>query len=140
MGPLSAIGSPITLIVIGLTVAWWGGTRVRAISRPAHWPRVTGRIVDHERDAARRPVDVVRYPLPEGGEHEVRPRPHGSYVSGRPLGTDVVVWRDPIDPLNAELEAPTIDRFAAQLTVGILGAFFALGGVIWLFLLLALPR
>lgn len=140
MGPLSAIGSPITLIVVGLVVAGWAAWRVRAILAPRHWPVVTGRIVDHERDVAKRPLDVVRYPLPDGGEHEVRPRAHGTYESGRPLGTPVRVWRDPVDALNAELETPSIDRFAGPLVIGILGAFFAVGGVLWLFFLLALPR
>lgn len=138
--PEVAIPESILLMVVGSIIALWAWRRVAQIRAPRRWPTVTGTIVDRERDAQRRPVDVIRYPLAEGGFHEVRSATHGTYVAGRPLGTEVYVWRDPVDGLNAELEPPGLDRFAGPLVFGILGAFFAVGGLVWLFLLLALPR
>lgn len=130
--------SPLAFLVLGLLVAALGARGLRRSMAPRDWPHVRGTIVDHRPDAAKRPLDIVEYPLPEGGFHRVTASEHGTYVSGRPVGTATRVWRDPVDALNARLDQPTLDSHALPLLITALGGFFALGGLIWLVLLLAL--
>jgi len=128
---------PALVVVPGLVALVWSALAVLRANAARAWTPVAGRVVAHERDA-HGVVDVVEYPLPEGGTRALRPEPHGHYESGRPLGTQVPVWRDPVDALNAVLELPRLDQFAGRLLVGILGVFFFVGGLIWAGLILAL--
>lgn len=134
---MGVLAGPALVIFPGLLMLLWSIVAVRRATASARWPRVEGRIVSHERDA-HGAVDVVEYPLPDGGQHQVRPQAHGRYESGRPLGSSVVVWRDPVDALDAALEAPALERFAGQLLVGILGGFFLVAGIVWAILIVAL--
>lgn len=129
---------PAVIVIPGLLMTLWSILAVRRITAPARWTKVAGRIRAHESDAAGEPVDVISYPLPEGGSRDVRPTPHGQYLSGRPVGASVPVWRDPQDALNAVVELPRLERFAGQLLVGILGSFFFVGGLVWAGLIWAL--
>jgi hypothetical protein len=128
---------PALVAVPALVALVWSAAAARRATAARRWTPVAGRVVAHE-TAADGTVDVVEYPLPEGGSRTVRPEPHGDYVSGRPLGTRVPVWRDPVDALNAVLELPRLDRFAGPLLTGILGAFFFVGALVWAALILAL--
>jgi len=134
---MEVFAGPALIVVPGLFALVWSVLAIRRATAARRWTPVAGRVAAHERDAAG-VVDVVEYPLPEGGTRTLRPEPHGVYVSGRPVGTPVPVWRDPVDALNAVLERPGLDRFAGPLLVGILGAFFFVGGLVWAGLLLAL--
>lgn len=128
---------PLLIVVPGLLAMLWSARAVGRATVARRWTPVTGFITGHERDA-HGPVDVVEYPLPEGGTNRVRPAPYGGYESGRPVGSPVQLWRDPVDALEAVLELPRLDAFAAPLLVGILGAFFFVGGLVWAGLILAL--
>ena len=134
---MEVFAGPALIVVPGLLAVVWSVMGVLRATAPRRWSQIAGEVSAHERDA-RGVVDVVEYPLPEGGTWTVRPEPHGTYVSGRPLGTPVPVWRDPVDALYAVLELPRLDRFAGPLLIGILGAFFFVGGLVWAGLILAL--
>lgn len=134
---MDAFVGPTLVIVPGFLALIWSALAVRRATVARGWTPLAGRVVAHERDD-HGVVDVVEYPLPEGGTRTLRPEPHGHYESGRGIGTQVTVWRDPVDALNAVLELPRLDRFAGRLLVGILGAFFFVGGLVWAGLILAL--
>lgn len=135
---MEVLAGPALIIVPGALALLWSIFAVRRATAQRRWTPVTGRIVRHERDPPGHLVDVIAYPLPEGGTRELRPLPYGQYTSGRPVGTPVAVWRDPADPLEAVCELPTLERFAGPLLVGILGGFLLGAGLIWAGLILAL--
>ena len=128
---------PMVMIVPGMILLAWAGVRLWAVTAPRRWTAVVGRVVEHGRDA-HWIVDVVEYPLPDGGRHRVVPDPHGHYHSGRPLGAAVRVWHDPRDSLRAVLEPPGLDRVAGPLLLAVLGLFFLVGGLVWAALIVAL--
>nr|NLI51394.1 DUF3592 domain-containing protein [Propionibacterium sp.] len=128
---------PLVMIVPGIVLLGWSGVRLWTVTAPRRWTPVVGRVVEHGRDA-HGVVDIVEYPLPDGGRHRVIPDPHGHYRSGRPLGSPVRVWHDPRDALRAVLEPPALDRVAGPLLLGLLGLFFFVGGLFWAALIVAL--
>lgn len=130
---------PLLIIVPGVIATLWAGVRLWAATAPHRWTPVVGHVVEHGRDA-HGIVDIVEYPLPDGGRHKVTPDPHGRYHSGRKLGSPVRVWHDPQDSLRAVLELPGVDRIAGPLLLGVIGLFFAGGGVFWAILIVALVR
>ncbi|HOA87740.1 MAG TPA: DUF3592 domain-containing protein [Propioniciclava tarda] len=134
---MGVYAGPTLIIVPGLVTLLWAILAIRKATAAKRWTVVAGTIIGRDRDA-HGPIDVVEYPLPEGGTRRLHPEPHGQYVSGRPLGTQVTVWRDPQDALEAVLELPRLERFAGQFVVGVLGAFFFFGGLIWAGLIWAL--
>ena len=134
---MDAFIGPGLVVIPGFLALVWSALAVRRATVARSWTPVAGRVIAHERDTLG-VVDVVEYPLPEGGTRTTRPEPHGHYESGRRIGTQVTVWRDPVDALNAVLELPRLDQFAGVLLVGILGMFFFVGGLVWAGLILAL--
>lgn len=128
---------PMVIIVPGVIAIVWSALRLWAVTAPRRWTPVVGRVVEHGRDRHGM-VDVVDYPLPDGGRHRLVPDPHGRYTSGHPVGTPVRVWHDPRDALRAVLEPPALEHMAGPLLVGVLGLFFLVGGLVWAALILTL--
>lgn len=135
---MEVLAGPALIIVPGLIALVWSVIAVRRVRAPHRWTRVQGWVAAHERDAAGEVVDLIGYPLPDGGTHALRPLPHGEYTSGRPIGSAVSVWRDPHDPVHAVAELPGLDRFAGALLAGILGGFAVFAGLVWSVLILVL--
>jgi Protein of unknown function (DUF3592) len=134
---MDAFIGPVLVVIPGFLALVWSALAVRRANVARNWTPVAGRVVAQEQDA-HGVVDVVEYPLPDGGTRTTRPEAHGHYESGHSIGTQVTVWRDPVDALNSVLELPRLDQFAGRLLVGILGTFFLGGGLVWAGLILAL--
>lgn len=131
------LAGPALIVLPGLLAVAWAALALLRATASRRWTPVIGRIVERS-GRGRESTDVVEYPLAEGGSYRVTADPHGRFVTGRPIGTPVRVWRNPADGLQAVLEQPGPERLAGPVLVGVLGAFFAVGGVLWAVLILSL--